>query len=206
MTHNDLGHVHNWIASPSGDATTLLILHGTGGDENDLIPLGKMLRPTANILSPRGNILENGAPRFFRRLAEGVFDMEDLARRTDELAAFIDGAAAKYGFDRDKLVAVGFSNGANIAASVLLKHPGTIPSAVLLSAMVPFEPKSKIDLNGTRVFLGAGRNDQMIPAANVERLAELLRESGADVTLHWQNGGHTITNDELAAAQKWISI
>ena len=206
MTHNDLGHVHNWIASPSGDATTLLMLHGTGGDENDLIPLGRMLRPTANILSPRGNVLENGAPRFFRRLAEGVFDMEDLARRTDELAAFVDGAAAKYGFDPDKLVAVGFSNGANIAASVVLKHAGTIPSAVLLSAMVPFEPKSKIDLSGTRVFLGAGRNDQMIPAANVERLAELLRESGADVTLHWQNGGHTITNDELAAAQKWISI
>ena len=206
MTQNDLGHVHNWIASPSGDATTLLMLHGTGGDENDLVPLGKMLRPTANILSPRGNVLENGMPRFFRRLAEGVFDLEDLARRTDELASFIEGAAEKYGFDRSKLVAVGFSNGANIAASVLLKHPGTIPSAILLSAMVPFEPKSKIDLTGTRVFLGAGRNDQMIPASNVERLAALLRDSGADTTLYWQNGGHTITNDELAAAQKWISI
>jgi predicted esterase len=206
MTQNDLGHVHNWIASPSGDATTLLMLHGTGGDENDLVPLGRMLRPTANILSPRGNVLENGAPRFFRRLAEGVFDMEDLARRTDELASFIEGATAKYGFDPEKLIAIGFSNGANIAASVLLKRPGTIRSAILLSAMVPFEPQSIIDLAGTRVFLGAGRNDPIVPASNVERLAGILRESGADVTLHWQNGGHTITNDELAAAQKWISI
>ena len=206
MTHNDLGHVHNWIASPSGDATTLLMLHGTGGDENDLVPLGRMLRPTANILSPRGNVLENGMPRFFRRLAEGVFDMEDLACRTDELASFIEGAAAKYGFDPDKLVAIGFSNGANIAASVLLRKPGTLRSAILLSAMVPFEPEAKIDLSGTRAFLGAGRVDPIVPASNVERLAAILRDAGADVTLHWQSGGHTITNDELAAAQKWISI
>jgi phospholipase/carboxylesterase len=206
MTSNDFGHIHNWFASPSGDATTLLVLHGTGGDENDLVPLGRMLRPSANILSPRGNVLEHGMPRFFRRIAEGVFDLEDLARRTDDLAAFIESAANKYGFDRDKLVAVGFSNGANIAASLLLKHPGVLRSAVLLSAMVPFEPERSPELGGTRVFIGAGRNDPIMPAAQVERLAQILRTGGADVTLHWQNGGHTITNDELAAAQTWISI
>jgi predicted esterase len=206
MTTNDLGHVHKWIASPSGDATTLLMLHGTGGDENDLIPLGEMLRPTASILSPRGNVLERGMPRFFRRLAEGVFDMDDLARRTDDLASFVDGAADRYKFDRDKLIAVGFSNGANIAASLLLKRPGTIRAAVLLSPMVPFQPKDEPTLAGARVFIGAGRNDPIVPASNAEELARVLRDAGADVTVHWKNGGHTITNDELAAAREWISI
>jgi phospholipase/carboxylesterase len=204
MSANDLGHVHNWIASPSGHATTLLLLHGTGGDENDLVPLGRALHPDANILSPRGNVLEHGMPRFFRRLAEGVFDMEDLARRTDELASFIEGAAARYGFDREKLIAVGFSNGANIAASLLLKRPGALRVAVLLSPMVPFQADSKPDLAGARVFIGAGRNDPIVPAANAEELARVLRDAGADVTLYWQDAGHTITSQEVAAAQKWI--
>jgi phospholipase/carboxylesterase len=205
MTSNDLGHVHNWFPSPDGDPMTLLLLHGTGGDENDLVPLGRMLRPNANILSPRGNVLEHGMPRFFRRIAEGVFDLEDLARRTDDLASFIEGAASKYGFDAGKLVGVGFSNGANIAASLLLKRPGVLRSAVLLSAMVPFEPEQNPELEGTRVFLGSGKNDPFMPVPKVERLTQILREGGADVTVHWHPGGHTITNDELAAAQTWIS-
>src|SRR5262245_58410879 len=132
-----LGHVHTFLPAKSGDAV-LLMLHGTGGDENDLVPLGRALRPDAAILSPRGNVLEHGMPRFFRRLAEGVFDQEDLARRTDDLAQFVESAAAQYGVDQDKITAVGFSNGANIAASMLLRRPGTIRAAMLLSPMVPF--------------------------------------------------------------------
>lgn len=204
-TTNDLGHIHNFIPAEGGDGTVLLTLHGTGGDENDLVPLGQMLLPGAAILSPRGNVLEHGMPRFFRRLAEGVFDLDDLARRTDELRAFIDGAVAKYGIDRDKIVAVGFSNGANIAASLMLRHPGVLRRAVLLSPMIPFEPERTPDLAGTRVFIGAGRADPIASLQHVERLEQLLRDSGADVTTYLHAGGHTLTNDELAAAKKWIS-
>ena len=201
---NDLGHIHNFYPAADDDGAVLLMLHGTGGDENDLVPLGRMLRPGAAILSPRGNVLEHGMPRFFRRLAEGVFDMEDLERRTVELRAFIDGAVAKYGLDRTKLVAVGFSNGANIAASLLLRYPGTLPKAVLLSPMIPFEPTDEPKLTGTRVFIGAGRNDPIAPVAQAQQLAELLKKGGADVTTFFHAGGHTLTNDELAAVQQWI--
>jgi predicted esterase len=197
--------VHKYIPPKAGDDVTLLLLHGTGGDENGLLPLGSALRPSAGMLSPRGKVLEHGMPRFFRRLAEGVFDLEDLARRTDELAAFITEAAATYGFDQSRLVAVGFSNGANIAGSVILKHPGVIRRAVLLSAMVPFEPTTPPALAGTSVFIGAGKHDPMVAASQVDRLAEILRGGGAEVTVHWQSGGHTITNDELEAARAWIS-
>jgi phospholipase/carboxylesterase len=150
-------------------------------------------------------VLERGAPRFFRRLAEGVFDQEDLARRTEELAQFIEAAAATYALERDGIVAVGFSNGANIAGSVMLRHPGLLRGAVLLSPMVPYEPETLPDLTGTMVFVGAGRNDPIAPAAQAERLAELLRQAGADVTLHWQHAGHTVTKDELDAAQRWLA-
>src|SRR4051812_24818355 len=203
----DLGHVHQFIPAENAknDGVVLLMLHGTGGDETDLIPLARALRPGAAILSPRGNVLEHGMPRFFRRIAEGVFDQEDLAARTDDLAAFIDGAVTKYGIARDKIVAVGFSNGANIAASLLLRHPGTLVRAMLLSPMVPFEPAAPVDLTGTRVFIGAGRNDPIIPSAQVDRLAQILDGAGAVVTVHLHPGGHTITNDEFAAAQRWIS-
>ena len=202
---NDLGHIHHFIPADGGDDVVLLMLHGTGGDEGDLVPLGRMLRPGAAILSPRGNVLEHGMPRFFRRLAEGVFDLEDLAERTDALNDFIDGASKQYGFHRSKVVAVGFSNGANIAASLILRHPGALTRAVLLSPMVPFEPDTSVDLAGTRVFIGGGRNDPIASPAQAERLAQLLRDGGADVTTYFHAGGHTLTNDELAAAQKWIS-
>jgi predicted esterase len=200
----ELGHVHQFIPA-TGDETVLLLLHGTGGDEHDLVPLGRMLRPGAAILSPRGNVVEHGMPRFFRRLAEGVFDLDDLARRTDDLATFIDEATERYGFDRSKLVAVGFSNGANIAASLMLRRPGTLTRAVLLSPMVPFEPATEIDLHGTRVFIGGGRSDPIASPVQAERLAQLLRDGGADVTTYFHPGGHSLTNDELAAAQQWIS-
>jgi glyoxalase family protein len=204
-----LGFVHRYIPPNAGaelaGGTTLLLLHGTGGDEEDLLPVGRELLPGAAMLSPRGKVLERGAPRFFRRVAEGVFDQEDLARRTEELATFIDAAATTYQLERDGIIAVGFSNGANIAASVLLRHPGLLRGAVLFSPMVPFEPDAVPRLEGTSLFIGAGRNDPIAPPAQAERLAALFREAGADVTLHWDAGGHVLTGGELAAARDWIS-
>jgi predicted esterase len=198
--------VHRFVpATQDGSRPTLLLLHGTGGDENDLLPLGRALDPGAALLSPRGKVLESGMPRFFRRLAMGVFDQEDLAVRTDELASFIGEAATRYGIAADQIVAAGFSNGANIAASLLLRHPGVLRGAILLSPMVPFEPASPVDLKGTAVFIGAGRADAMVPAANTERLAALLGESGAEVTVHWEQGGHAITPTEVAAAREWLA-
>ncbi|HXQ30138.1 MAG TPA: VOC family protein [Gemmatimonadales bacterium] len=204
-----LGFIHRYIPpSASGElagSTTLLLLHGTGGDENDLLPLGRALLPGAGMLSPRGKVLERGAPRFFRRLAEGVFDQEDLARRTAELADFVTAAAATYNLERDGIVAVGFSNGANIAASILVRRPGVLRGAVLLSPTVPFEPDPLPDLSGTAVFIGAGRSDPMVPAAQSERLAEILRRAHAKVTLHWEPGGHAVLKGEVEAAAQWIA-
>ncbi len=181
-----LGFIHRYIPPTAGaelaGSTTLLLLHGTGGDEEDLLPLGRAIFPGAGMLSPRGKVLEGGAPRFFRRLREGVFDQEDLARRTEELAAFVEAAAKIYDLDRKGIVAVGFSNGANIAASILLRRPGLLRRAVLLSPMVPFEPAAVPDLTGTAVFIGAGRADRIAPAAQAELLAQLFRQAGARST------------------------
>ena len=203
-----LGFVHRYLPAAAGareaGGITLLLLHGTGGDESDLLPLGRALLPGAALLSPRGRVLEQGMPRFFRRLAEGVFDQKDLARRTGELADFVDAAATTYALDRRGIVAAGFSNGANIAASLLLRRPGLLRGAVLLSPMLPFEPESLPELNGTCVFIGAGRTDPIAPPAQAERLAALLERAGADVTLHWQPGGHGVTQGEVAAARSWI--
>jgi predicted esterase/catechol 2,3-dioxygenase-like lactoylglutathione lyase family enzyme len=203
-----LGFVHRYIPPAAGaelaSSTTLLLLHGTGGDEEDLIPLGRSLLPGAGLLSPRGKVLERGAPRFFRRLAEGVFDQEDLARRTEELAQFIEAATKTYELDRDGIVAVGFSNGANIAASLLLRRPGLVRRAVLLSPMVPFEPEAPPDLTGTSVFIGAGRADSIAPPAQAEHLAGLLRRAGAVVTVHWEPSGHAVTEREVDAAREWL--
>jgi len=204
-----LGFVHRYLP-PTTHAeraahTTLLMLHGTGGDEDDLIPLGRSLLPGAAILSPRGNVLEGGAPRFFRRIAPGVFDLDDLARQTDALATFVDAAATTYHFDRDRIIAVGFSNGSNIAASLLLRRGAHLRGAVLLSPMLPFEPDRVPDLSGVAVFIGAGERDPMASRATVERLESVLSEAGADVTIHWTGGGHAITKEELAAAQEWMT-
>ncbi len=202
----ELNFVHRFVPAPSfASADTLLLLHGTGGDENDLLPLGMLLAPNANLLSPRGKVSENGMPRFFRRLAEGVFDIPDLIARAHELADFIQTASETYGFDAGRVSAVGFSNGANIAAALLLLHPGILKDAVLLHAMVPLVPESLPDLIGTRVFLGAGRQDPMASPAETERLAALLRDSGADVTVHWQPGGHALTREEAQAAAEWLA-
>jgi phospholipase/carboxylesterase len=202
----DLGFVHRYFPGDGGvSGATLLVLHGTGGDENDLVSLGGELAPDAAILSPRGKVSEYGAPRFFRRLAEGVFDHEDLVFRTHELADFVEAAAEEYGFDRSKLVAAGYSNGANIAASLMLLRPGLLRAAVLFRAMVPFEPEEMPDLTGMPVFMASGRRDRMIPPDNSERLAEILRQSGAEVDLRWRDTGHALTYEEVAEAKEWLA-
>ncbi len=187
------------------DAPTLLLLHGTGGNEDDLIPIGRELSPDAALLSPRGKVLERGMPRFFRRLAEGVFDHEDLVARTHELADFVQAAPERDGFAPRGVVAVGFSNGANIAASLLLLHPRLLRGAILFRPMVPFIPPSPPDLSGIPVFIGAGQADPLVPAAETERLATLLRTAGATVTLNWAPAGHQLTAAELAAAKAWVA-
>ena len=169
-----------------------------------MLDLGGQLATGAALLSPRGKVLENGYPRFFRRLAEGVFDIEDLKARTHELADFIDQAVENYHIDRSKLVAVGYSNGANIAASTLLLRPGVIPNAILFRSMLPLEPETPPQLTGTQVLMTGGRFDNMIPAALTERLATLLKEAGADVVLDWQQIDHRLTMHDVETAQKWI--
>ncbi len=199
-----LGFVH--VFEPAaGPAPTLLLLHGTGGDERDLLGLGRALDPKAARLSPRGNVREHGMPRFFRRLAEGVFDEEDLVRRAAELAGFVRGAARTYDLDPRRVVAAGFSNGANIAGALLLLHPGVLQAAALFAPMVPLVPATPPDLTGVPVFLSAGRADPIAPAAEAQRLSELLAEAGADVTLAWHGGGHTLGPDQVRQARDWLA-
>lgn len=189
---------------PGSAARTLLLLHGTGGNESDLLSIGRTLAPEASLLSPRGRVLEGTMPRFFRRLAEGVFDQEDLAFRTDELADFLRLQTREKVLDPQGVVAVGFSNGANIAASLLFRHPGLIRQAVLWRAMVPFEPEAPPELSGTRVLMGEGRFDPIVPVENAERLAGILRAAGAEVTLDWQEAGHQLSPAEVAGAGMWL--
>lgn len=196
-------YVHRW--TPGRGAETALLLHGTGGNENDLLPLAGELLPDAAVLALRGNVFEGTMPRFFRRLAEGVFDEEDLALRTEQLAAFIRAAASHYRFDLARLTAIGFSNGANIAANVLLRHPGLIRRAVLFRAMVPSAGTPANHAAGTRVYIGAGQRDPIIAPPNVERLAALLRQSGADVTLEWRIAGHGLTTQDVDHARAWLA-
>jgi phospholipase/carboxylesterase/glyoxalase family protein len=206
MSESTLGFIHRFIpAQEKNSAPVLLMLHGTGGTEDDLISLGQALLPGAALLSPRGKVLENGMPRFFRRLAEGIFDIEDLKVRTHELADFIAAASKFHGFDATNVIAVGYSNGANIAASTLLLRPGVLRAAVLLRAMVPLEPETLPDLKGVAVFMASGRFDPIVPIGNSERLAALLQEAGADVTLRWQNSGHGLESEEIADAKQWLS-
>ena len=194
--------IHDFV--PGSSSRTLLLLHGTGGNERDLIPLGRELDPNAALLSPRGKVLENGMPRFFRRLAEGVFDLEDLKYRTNELADFIAAAGEHYGFATDQLVAVGYSNGANIAASMLLLRPEILGAAILFRAMVPLVPDRLPELSSVRVWIGAGDQDPIIPASEAQRLVELLRRAGADVTIRFAKAGHGLTNDDVEAARHWL--
>jgi phospholipase/carboxylesterase len=194
--------IHEFV--PGTSHRTLLLLHGTGGNERDLIPLGRELDPNASLLSPRGKILENGMPRFFRRLAEGVFDLEDLKTRTNELGDFVDAAMRHYELAANYLVGVGYSNGANIAASMLLLRPELLRAAVLFRAMVPLVPENLPDLSSVRVWIGAGSQDPIIPTSETQRLAELLRSAGADVTIRFFNAGHGLTSSEVETAAQWL--
>lgn len=201
--------IHRFIPAETsgregGASPTLLLLHGTGGNENDLLDLGHMLLPLAARLSPRGRVLENTMPRFFRRLAEGVFDIPDLHARTYELADFVLAASQHYHFDAQRVIAVGFSNGANIAASMLFLRPDVLAGAVLFHPTVPFVPSQLPDLAHTPIFISAGRVDPLVPISQTEQLAALLKESGADVTTHWHNGGHAITQQDVHIARTWL--
>lgn len=204
MPTADLGFSHRFVPATIPSTSILLLLHGTGGNENDLVPLGQALAPGAALLSPRGQVLENGMPRFFRRLAEGVFDLDDLIRRTDELVGFVGAAAKAYQLDASKVIAVGYSNGANIAASLLLLRPGVLAGAILFHPMVPIEPEPLPDLTGTAVFIGAGRSDPLVAASETERLSTLLQKCGAVVTQSWQPGGHQLNQQEVNAAREWL--
>jgi predicted esterase len=199
----DFVHVHQPAAN--GCTRTLLLLHGTGGNEQDLLPLAAMLDPSAGVLSPRGKVLEQGMPRFFRRLAEGVFDLEDLRRRAGELATFVAQSADHYGLRGDQIVAVGFSNGANIASAVLLLHPEALGGAILFRGMVPIVPDQPPALAHTPVFLSNGRQDPLVTVAETERLVMLLQAAGADVTLAWQPAGHQLTVGDVEEAKSWLS-
>jgi len=195
---------HIWEQGADPSAPTLVLFHGTGGTERDLIPLAKRLSPGSSILSVRGNVLENGMPRFFRRLAEGVFDLEDLAFRTEETYDFLNDAAARYGADRSRFVAVGYSNGANIAGSMLFRYKDAFRGAILHHPMVPQRGLTLPDLTGTPVFIGAGTNDPICPPAETSELETLLAGAGADVTVHWEQRGHQLTATEADAAAAWF--
>jgi phospholipase/carboxylesterase len=196
---------HRFIPAQAAGALTLLLLHGTGGDENDLLELGRALDGQAALLSPRGRVSERGANRWFRRLAEGVFDTDDLLARTDQLTAFVTDAVERYRLDASRLVAVGFSNGANIAATLLLRHPHLLRGAVLFAPMVTLNDPPMNDLSGVGVFLAAGRADPIVPPEQAERLAEQFIERGAAVELRWHPGGHGIDHHILAQATAWLS-
>ena len=187
--------------------TTFLLLHGTGGNEQDLIPLAYELDKSAAILSPRGKVLENGiTPRFFRRLAEGVFDIDDLKFRTNELADFVIDSSKTYNFDLQHVIAVGYSNGANIAASMLLLRPEILSSAILFRAMVPLVPQTLPNLSDKRIFMSSGLYDPIVSRQEAERLFGLFKEAGAKVSLSWQESGHELTMDEIRNAKEWLRM
>lgn len=203
---NDLGFTHKLIRG-ADDVPTFVLLHGTGGDEGDLLPVGELVDERATMLGVRGKVLEGGAPRFFRRLAEGVFDEDDLRLRTSELADFLRQACEVYTLDPQRLVAIGYSNGANIAASTLLLEPDVFSAAILFRPMVPFQqaslPQPLPNLQGRKVFIAAGRNDAIVPPDNARRLGELLEVAGAKVEVEWCNSGHALSRPELSLAHVW---
>jgi phospholipase/carboxylesterase len=214
---NDFGFNHIFINSPSNGSNnkeydnnrskklTLVLLHGTGGNEEDLIFLGKEIEPNASILSPRGKVLENGMPRFFRRLSEGIFDIEDLKFRTHELADFIQKCSLHYKFDLNQTIAVGFSNGANIAASLLLLRPEILQGAILFRAMVPFLPDDPFpNLSSKKILLSAGLNDPIATRTEIENLYNLFQKTNANIILKWQHSSHNLIQDDLVIAQKWL--
>ncbi|MGH9985277.1 MAG: alpha/beta hydrolase [Nitrososphaeraceae archaeon] len=202
--------MHKFIPSEGTkdkNSLTLLLLHGTGGDETDLIPIARKLEITnASILSPRGKVIENGMPRYFRRLAEGIFDIEDLKFRTNELADFVQKASKTYALDLNRIIAIGYSNGANIAASVLLVRPEILSDAILFRPMIPLVPNTLPNLSSKRVLISAGLHDPIVASYQTKDLFDLLEKVGAKVSIQWQNSGHELTQREMTAARKWLSL
>ncbi len=198
-----LSFIHRFEQGSDATGKALLLLHGTGGDENDLLPLGRTIAPTASLLSPRGKVLENGMPRFFRRLAEGVFDEDDVRHSANELADLVAEARKSYGLS--ELIAVGYSNGANIAAALLLLRPETLDGAVLLRAMAPLAETPAIDLTGKPVLILSGAADPIITPAKAAQLASLLQARGARVEHRTLRAGHQLSQDDIALARKWLA-
>lgn len=204
--NDDLGFIHRFVPAEDQSAGTLLVLHGTGGNEDDLVGIGQAIAPGAAILSPRGNVLENGAPRFFRRIAEGVFDPKEVRSRGEELARFIRAAVVTYRLEPSRVFALGYSNGANIASTVMLIEPGIIQGSILFRPMLVYEPAQKHNLSGSSVFISAGRMDPIVPTTSVEQLAEIFRSANADVTLKWQLAAHSLVPSEVREASEWFAL
>lgn len=203
----DFGFIHRFVPAEDGaTGDTLVVLHGTGGDENDLIGIGQAIAPGAAIVSPRGNVLENGAPRFFKRLAEGVFDPKEVRSRAEELARFIRAAVVTYRLDPTRVFALGYSNGANIASTIMFVEPGILRGAILFRPMLVYEPSEMNDLAGSAVFISAGRMDPIVPAPSVERLVELFDAAHAEVTLKWQLAAHSLVPSEVREASEWFAL
>jgi phospholipase/carboxylesterase len=203
ITATDLGFIHRLVPGQDASLAPLLLLHGSGGDESDLLPLGAQIGPGRALLSPRGKVNEHGITRFFRRSDDGAWDVGDFKRRTDELADFTLRATAAYRMQ--KPVALGYSNGANIAWSLLLKDPGLLKAAILLRAMLPFDPRPLPDLNGIPVLLIAATHDELIPVERAGLLAALLGEAGADVTYEVLPVSHGLIEEDVALAAEWLA-
>lgn len=201
----DSEFVHRFEAGEAPSAPTLLLLHGTGGDENDLLAVGRSIAPRANLLSPRGRVSEHGMPRFFRRFAEGVFDEDDIRRRAAELGEFIAIASVEYGFDAQQVLAFGYSNGANIACAMLLLDPRPLAGAILLRPMIPLVPQALPDLQGKNILIQAGASDPMGSPAEIEKLVTLLESAGAELTIQRHPGGHGLTHDDFSESQRWLA-
>jgi phospholipase/carboxylesterase len=200
----ELGFTHRFEPATAQNAPVLLLLHGTGGDENSLLPLGKAIAPGAALLSPRGKVLEQGMARFVRRLPEGSFDQQDLDVQTSDLANFVTEAEAAYSIPAGKLVAAGYSNGANMAASLLLRFPESLAGAILMRGMVPFVPATAIDLKRRPVLLLSGVEDPIVGTDEVAELANIFRAANAELTLHWETAGHPLSQGDVLMAFDWL--
>ena len=202
MSADDLGFIHRFVPGRDAAAAPLLLLHGSGGDEHDLIPLAERIAPGRTLLSPRGKVNEHGITRFFRRSDDGAWYFEDLERRTTELSGFVSRACSAYKLPQP--LALGYSNGANIAWSLLLKDPGLLRGAILLRAMLPNDPRPLPDLGGIPILLIAATHDELIPVQRAGLLAALLGEAGADVTYEVLPAAHGLTGEDIALASEWL--